>query len=468
MKFKSLFTGLVMTVIALLIVSCNENLDQIGFSVQPGKDRLSVDIDTLNLQARTVKADSVFTRTRYPVLGEYIDPVFGSVKSEYMGEFYFPEDTEFKKGAVIDSVRTIISYSSIMGDSLSPMELSVYEINKSLKKAENYTNVDPSEYADLSAPLGKQIFSGKNAIYYVAQRTEKNAYQQTVVIPYNVYQVPVTLPNAVGERFLSEYNKEGHGKLTDADSFREFFPGLYFTTTFGNGTMVNVSRTSLHIYYHYNDVGGSSTGKDTIRTNAINLYITPEVIQVTHVLSNDDGLLGENEAHTFLKTPSGIYTEIKLPLSKIHDKLRTQALNLASLNIFALPDPTENEMVKIAPPEYLLLINKDSLDGFFEQRKLSDQLTCFVSSRFDATTYSYKFSNISSMINYYNEKSEGKPFDLTYCLIPVDAVFTEKQGGYGYAPQSELTALYNRMWPSAAILDKKEGNLKLGLIFSNF
>ncbi len=90
MKFKSLYKALIVTFVALLAISCNDTLDQVGFTIQPEKDRLSVNIDTLNLEARTVKVDSVFTKTKYPVLGEYEDPAFGSIKSEYIGEFYFP------------------------------------------------------------------------------------------------------------------------------------------------------------------------------------------------------------------------------------------------------------------------------------------------------------------------------------------------------------------------------------------
>src|SRR5690606_21044749 len=96
-------------------------------------DRLTVGIDTLQLQARTVQVDSVFGKTNYPVLGEYADPVFGSIKSEYIAEFYLPKGLEFKDGAVIDSVSVEISYTSLIGDSIAPMSLSVYEVTKSLK-----------------------------------------------------------------------------------------------------------------------------------------------------------------------------------------------------------------------------------------------------------------------------------------------------------------------------------------------
>jgi len=84
---------------------------------------------------------------------------------------------------------------------------------------------------------------------------------------YKVYDINVQLPKSIGEGFLAEYRKEGHGKLADADTFREYFPGLYFTTSFGNSTILSVNLTSLDVHYHYTDKGGSSSGTDTIRTS---------------------------------------------------------------------------------------------------------------------------------------------------------------------------------------------------------
>lgn len=466
MKLKISYKALLVTLAAILTLSCNDNLERVGFSIQPEKDRLTVGVDTLLLQARTVKVDSMFAKTKYPVLGEYIDPVFGSIKSEFIGEFYLSRGAGFKEGAVVDSVRAAVSYTTIMGDSLAPMQLSVYEVVESLKGTSDYTHIDPREFADMTAPLGSQIFTGKNSTY----RTEVYSSGYTTET-YRVYEINVKLPDQLGENFLDEYKKTGHGMLSDPDTFREFFPGLYFTTTFGNSTILRVNLTSLYVHYHYTDKGGTWDGKgDTIRTDAFRLNITPEVTQINYIENKNELLLEESSTHTYVKSPAGVNTEITFPFSapEIHDKLRSQALNLANFTVYAMPETSENPMIKLSPPDYLLLVNKDSLDGFFEQRKLIDQVTSFLSDPFDATTYSYRFNNISTMINYYNQENEGEPFNLTYYLIPVDATYTTSQTSYYGGSSQVLTAIHNQMWPSAAVLDKREGNLKLELIFSNF
>lgn len=464
MKRKSLIKGLFLTFAAIFTLSCNDTLDQVGFTIQPGKDRLELGVDTLHLKARTIQVDSVYNKTKYPVLGEYADPVFGMIKSSYVGEFYFPEGGGFKEGANIDSVRVIVSYTTMMGDSLAPMALSVYEVNKSLKGLSSYTHVDPADFSDMSAPLlGTQNFTGKNATY----RTESYTAADYSTVTYKVYDIIVKLPDSLGENFLTEYKKPGHGKMVNADTFREFFRGLYFSTTFGKSTILNVNNTSLYVHYNYLDKKGSSNGQDTIRTDALRLNITPEVTQLNYIQNDNSQLLEESPTHMYVKSPAGVNTEIIFPFSEIHDQIKSQALNLANFTIYAMPDAIENPLVKISPPNYLLLVNKDSLAGFFEKRKLIDNVTSFL-SKFDATTYSYKFSNISTMINHYNQEHDGKPFDLVYYLIPVDATYTTVQQSYYSSGSQTLTGLHNQMWPTAAKLDKREGNLKLELIFSNF
>lgn len=456
MKLQTLYKALFITFIAISVIACNDTLDQVGFTIQPGQDRLAVGVDTLELDARTVQSDAVFSKTKYPVLGEYIDPVFGSIKSDYAGEFYFPESSSFKDGAVIDSVRLKISYTSIIGDSLAPMGLSVYEIVKPLPKNNDYTDINPKDYSNMASPMGTAIFSGKNSTW----RTETYSSGRTTQT-VTIYEINVPLPHELGEKFLTEYKKPGHGKLVNTNTFKEFFPGLYVTTTFGNSTILNVNLTSFHIHYHYLDKGGSSKNTDTIRTSQMRLNITPEVTQINYIENNNDQLLAESTEHTFVKSPAGVNTELHFPFSKLHAKLEAQALSLANLTIYALPEALENQTVKLSPPRHLLLVNKDSLEGFFENRKLPDNRTSFLSSAFDPNTYSYGFGNISAMVNHYNELNTNA-FDLTYYLIPVDATISTDS----YNQQS-LTAIYNQMMPTAVMLDKRKGSLKLNMIFSS-
>jgi len=146
--------------------------------------------------------------------------------------------------------------------------------------------------------------------------------------------------------------------------------------------------------------------------------------------------------------------------------LQAQALNQANLKIYAIPDDQTTLKFKLSPPNYLLLINKDSLSNFFEKRKMPDNITSFYAS-FNKTEYSYDFSNISALINHYKEVNNGKIPDLTYYLIPVDITFTSQSNYYGQTYQIP-TNFYNLMTPSAVTLSKTSKDLNLKLIFSKF
>ena len=460
MKLNNLHKVLIIAALAVIVIACNDMLDDIGLTQQPVRDRVSVGVDTLELSVRTVAVDSIFARTRRPVLGEYIDPIFGSIKSEFIGGFFLHNGAGFTSGAIIDSVRVVLSYTTFMGDSLAPMRLSVFPALKSLRNLENMTNIDleAKGYIDTSiAPLGERTFTGRNNISRL----------ETIQIGWavesiRVYEIPVVLPTQIGEDFLAEYLRPNRGMMANNDLFNEFlFHGLYFTTTFGNSTLISVNSTSLFVHYHYLDEGGSSTQQDTIRTNALRLNITPEVMQVNTVQTNSAHLLEPNDEFTFIKSPAGVKTEVVFPISEVHDKLQRQALNLADFTVFAMPDAMDHIAVRLNPPQHLLLINRDSLDGFFERRMMPDNRTSFLSDRFDTQTFSYRFSNISAMINHYIQEIDGA-FDLTYYLIPVETT-TVTTGG---APM--LTAIHNQMWPTAVMLDRRPGSMRLSLVYSDF
>ena len=42
------------------------------------------------------------------------------------------------------------------------MELSAYELNRSLKGINNYTHINPEEYAEMSAPWGRKYLQENN------------------------------------------------------------------------------------------------------------------------------------------------------------------------------------------------------------------------------------------------------------------------------------------------------------------
>ena len=449
MKQKQLFNIILLSIVALLLYSCDDSLKNLGFTIQPESDRITVGTDSLFIQAKTVSVESLlpdgmFSKTKRPVLGEYKDPLFGTTKSDFVGEFYYPDGENFPKNAIIDSAKVAVFYNTWRGDSLSPIGLSVFEVNKSLPTGSHFTKFDPTDYVDMNAPIGRSVFSAANVEVPDAERNDRDYYHRAMV----------KLPKSLGEKILALSKTDS----LNTDTFKKHFKGLYITTDFGAGAILTVDHTYLYIHFKYLDEKGSSTKQDTIRTGSTIFNTTPEVIQINQIRNKNDKLLEPNADYSYIKSPAGVYTELIFPFTEKADMLNNQALNLAKFTITALPATDSDQKFRLGPSPYLLLVNKDDLKEFFEKRKVPDNITSFYAP-LDETTYTYDFGNLSAMVNHYKKENDGKVKDLTYVLVPIALEISE-----GNQPQ--INAVYNQMTPTATTLFKSPTKMKMELIFS--
>ena len=450
MKQKHLFNIIFLSIVVLLLYSCDDSLKNLGFTIQPESDRITVGTDSLFVQASTVSVDSllpggIFAKTKRPVLGEYLDPLFGTTKSDFVGEFYYPEGENFPSNATVDSVKVGVFYNSWQGDSVAPIGLSVYEVDKNLPSGSYFSKFDPTEYVDMNAPIGKTVFTAANIEVPKAIRQERDYYHRAFV----------DLPNSLGEKIVEIDTIPN----LDADSFKEYFKGLYLTTDFGASAILTVDHTYLYVHFKFLDKKGSSTKQDTIRTGTTIFQTTPEVIQLNQIKNKSDKLLDENADYAFIKSPAGVYTELKFPFTDKAEKLNNQALNLARFTVSALPDIDSDLQFKLRPSPYLLLVNKEDLNDFFVKRKVPDNITSFY-AQLDETTYTYNFGNLSTMVNHYKAKNDGEVKDLTYVLVPIDIDVSNVSN------QQQITGIYNQMRPTATTIFKSFEKMKMELVFS--
>ncbi len=450
MKQKHLFNITLLAIVALLFHSCDDSLKNLGFTIQPESDRITVGTDSLFLKAKTVSVESLlpdgmYAKTKRPILGEYKDPLFGTIRSDFVGEFYYPEGKNFPEDVTLDSVKVAVFYNSWQGDSIAPIGLSVYEINKNLPVGNHSSKFDPTEYVDMNAPIGRSSFTAANIEVPQSERNDREYYHRAFV----------DLPMSLGEKIYNLSKDEN----MNTDSFKKHFKGLYLTTDFGASTILTVDHTYLYIHFKYLDKKGSSTKQDTIRTGTTIFNTTPEVIQINQVQNKNDKLLEENAEYAYIKSPAGVYTEFEFPFTEKADKLNNQALNLAKFTVSALPDKDANMKFKLRPSPYLLLVNKDELKEFFEERKVPDNITSFY-AQLDETTYTYNFGNLSTMVNHYKKENDGKVKDLTYVLVPIDLEVSNINN------QQQITAVYNQMKPTATTIFKSPDKMKMELVFS--
>ncbi|WP_165020414.1 DUF4270 domain-containing protein [Dysgonomonas sp. ZJ279] len=462
MKIKTLL-GFIIALLAISFIACDDDLHSVGSSIQTESDSIYVSVDTVVITAKTISLeDRIYARTAAGVLGEYIDPIFGKVKSDYLSEFYCPKDMAFKnKTFSIDSVQVNVVFSSFSGDSTNLMGISTYELNTPLVK-NFYTNINPKDFYDPADLLGSGSFTVNDA-YQIK-------YSDGSVGPRMITTQVDTL---FGQRFLKEW-KTNPGTFKDSESLRKtFFRGIYVTTNFGNGTLLNVSNTTLDIFYKYVGRNSGDTA-DSIRTSIFSLAVTPEVIQMNRIQNKIDPALLENTdlTRSYLKTPAGVATELTIPLGEIIRKMgANKIVNSATFNIKGFTE--EETASKLQRPAMLLFVNSDSLPTFFPNKRLENNISSFLMPR-NTGTNTYEFSlnsyNISQLINYYadhykNMDKNSIP-DLKYTIIPVNRLTERVVSGSSYV--NVTSGIYNLMSPTSAILRTDEKNMKMGLIFSRY
>lgn len=448
MKIKPLLIGLGLGI--TILSGCSDDLNLVGSTIQPGGDKMPVHVDTFQMQATTLLMDSVYARTTNGLLGEFYDPLYGNVKSDYICQLYCPEGFKFQHEPIdnkIDSVDFKIIYNSgsWVGDSLTPMRAEIYPVVKELER-NFYTNFDPEKYCDMQNSLGSQTYTAHDNSVPDSIRTETD----TEGYPYYTPNVTIRMPKEFGQKFYDE-SINNPSTFTSQENFNKFLPGLYVTNTYGSGNILQISYSSLTIYYRYNTKG--SQDQDSTVYARESLSATKEVLQLNRFKNDDlDNLLKENDSITYLKTPAGVYTQLVIPAKDIAESVGDRIINNIPLTIKALPQ--ENWQWALSAPSNLLLLPKDSLPTFFVNNKIENGTTAYRAS-YVSSSRTYAFNNIANLMQEHMKNNPEK--DMVLLLIPVERI-TAQQNSYS---QAYTTALYNYLLPSGVKLLKTEDAMKI-------
>ena len=114
-----------------------------------------------------------------------------------------------------------------------------------------------------------------------------------------------------------------------------------------------------------------------------------------------------------MKSPAGIFTQATLPINKIYEELSHDTINAVKLTFNSYNQP-DNGKFSMKAPTYVLLLREKERQSFFEENKLTDNITSYlavhnaiISNK--PTTNQYVFTNLTRLINAcVNEKQEAK------------------------------------------------------------
>lgn len=452
--------------LAATLYSCDDTTTGIGDFVADA-DEITASAQTFEATTKTLKytdlnPDGVFSRTSNAYLGKFTDPDFGTYTADFITQINCTEDFEFPETMQdIVSTTLVLHYASFFGDSLAPMRVRVDMLNQAIDDTGEdlslyYTSYNPENFYNKNdAPLAEQDYAARNNLWTDAEvdsiksNNVKNYYPPLMI----------DLDKARKERgeetmsaFLKRKYQENKNYFKDAYSFiHNVIPGFYIHNTSGEGSILYIGDIWLQTKVSYL-VERPSTGKvDSLVYTYIPFAATNEVYMSTRLSNSGDNLerLAAETHNTYLKTPAGLCTEVKLPLKEMYEALGNDTLNSVSMSFTKYKNVSENSAnnpYKMGTPQNLLLIRKSEVKDFFEQKQNYDSKTSFLGT-YSSTTNSYSFSQLNRLISQIfsdmrtkEEPAEGWDEYNTLVLIPVKIETDSQKNTIGLSHDLEVNS----------------------------
>lgn len=473
--------------LAATLYSCDDTTTGVGEFVADA-DEITASAQTFEATTKTLKytdlnPDGVFSRTSSAYLGKFTDPDFGTYTTDFITQinctegFEFPETTQEIVATTLE-----LSYASFFGDSLAPMRVRVDILNRPIDDTGEdlslyYTSYDPTKFYDANGnALAEQDYAVRDNSWTDAaidSIKNTNGYYPPLIIDLDKkknFDIGQNESGTFSQYLLKKY-KEDKENFKDAYSFiHNVLPGFYVHTTGGEGSILYIGDIWLRMKVKYLVERPSTGAVDSTVYTSIPFAATNEVYMSTRLENSEDRFdeLTKETEHTYLKTPAGLCTEVKLPLQKMYDALGTDTLNSVSMSFTKYKNVSNNSAsspYKMGTPQNLLLIRKNEVKDFFEQRKNYDSKTTFLGT-YSSTTNSYSFSQVNRLISQIfsdmrtkEEPAQGWDEYNTMVLIPVKTE-TDSQGNtIGLSHDLEVN--------SAKLIGGEEGKkIKMEVIYT--
>ena len=152
----------ILLILSIIIITSCDQTTSVGIQIQPQEDQIIVACDTFHINSVNYYPEAISAQADTMILGEFYSAKYGSTKAELFIQlappigYKFPDDA---KNPNPDSLVLTMLYKTWFGSAYSPLELSIYEINK--KSIDYYTqyfsNLLPGDYCDSSILMGKRI-----------------------------------------------------------------------------------------------------------------------------------------------------------------------------------------------------------------------------------------------------------------------------------------------------------------------
>lgn len=472
---------------ALVFAGCDDTTESIGSSLTAEEDKVLIKTDSFYVATRTIIADSVLSNSVTGSLGKVKDPETGAyLTANYMTQFGTLSDYKLPEierilslqdGKVVaDSCDIRLFFDKYYGDTLSIMKMTASEMSSPMKEGVNYySDFNPAAEGLLrDGGLKKnksytlRNMSGDryiaNATYYPDIRIFLNEpYTDTKGVTYNNY----------GTYIMRKYY-ENPGYFKNSLTFiNNVCPGFYFEMKDGLGSLAYIRNAELNVYFKFKDAK-----KDTVLTGMSTFAGTEEVLQTTF-LKNDKRAIAEmasDNTCTYIKSPAGMFTELTLPVEDIFRGHENDTINSAQIVMRRLNDRTAQSKYNFGTPEKVLMVRADSMYTFFEDGKVADNVTSYITN-YGMKENGYLYSNISALVvDMFRVMKNGMANDSSWkdkhpnwnkvVLIPVTTTSVMIDG------EEKVTRVMHDMRLKGTRLvggsGSKNGEVRISVIYSKF
>lgn len=440
----------------LFLASCDDNTGALGDSTTNADDQFEVLSQTFPVSSRSIEAGSVLSRSQYSYLGHIKDPETGAYVSSHFttqfavlesfdGSELFPsQDTIASRDAdgaiVADSCKLLVYFYNSVGDSLNAMKMTAYELAKPVAEGRKY-------YTDFDPEAEGLLRTGPDAIvktkpYTAIDLNLSDSLRSKIVDKTNMQVVQIALNDPYTAPDGTRYSNYGtyilRSYFAHPDWYRNSYnfvhnvcPGFYIRCTDGLGVMSQVYMAELATYYRFMN--------DTIVSHASTLLSgTEEVMQTTKIENDKQSLsrLANDNSCTYLKTPAGIFTEVELPVDDIMNGHERDTLSSAKI-VFTKLNGSEGDYAFGAPAN-VLMMPKDSLHTFFEDKDMPNSKTTFMAA-YNSSVGTYTFNNISTLITAMHNSGKTTADWNKVVLVPVEISKNSQ------STTSSITAVNNEM-----------------------
>ncbi|MDE7459589.1 MAG: DUF4270 domain-containing protein [Paramuribaculum sp.] len=439
-----------------LLAACDDSTTTVGTSLVTDATEIVVD-SSFTVTGRSLSNPVVQSRTLTQLLGRLDAKEFGSFRSDVVTQFMpaMNIDTEGVQLNEIDSVKLLLFMTpgDFTGDSLAPMGLNVYKLNRQLPSP-IFSDFDPTGYYSTSDLMGSQVYTA-------------NVLHSDSLAGLSYRTIYVDLPVEFGRELFTRF-KEHPETFATPSAFAEWFPGLYISNTFGSGRVVNINETRMNLYYRKHDTYETTSGttRDTIY-NIVRSYlsVTPEVVTNNNIDLNMSDQLKTMiaDGKTVIVAPTGTEVEIKFPAAQVISSYKAGSPILSVLNTlsFSIPASEIENTYGIEPPTNLLMVLASEKDEFFAKNKITDNRKSFMAT-YSATTKSYVFSDMRLYILDMMEKSTLSEDDFTFIITPVNVETETSQSSYYTSGTTYVTTIAPYVTrPSMANLDLEKAKIIL-------